>query len=219
VIAERYYEARFPSAVKVLNYPRLSDQDGRCRRSETNLLYTGNVHPFRGARIHAQIPSLVDGTRVSFIGRCVPAFHHELSIENAAHWDKLEFTGIGENVPYQYIAHQYRDGAWLAGLAIFSPNQHLEKKELTKFFEYMQYGIPIIASNFPTWRKLVEDNGCGICVDPADKAAIAEAVARLRDNPELWEEMARNGIRAVHQHYSWRSQEESLLSLYEKLLS
>lgn len=219
VIAERYYEDRFPKAVKVLNYPKLDGNDAGCRRSEHRLLYTGKVHLHRGAKIHARIPGLVAGTSVSFVGRCDPQLFAELERENAAHWDKLTFTGVGENVPFQRILDEYRNGEWLAGLAIFPKSQHLERKELTKFFEYMQHGLPIIASHFPTWRRLVEDNECGICVDPDDDEAIVEAVSRLQRDPELWKSMSQNGMKAVQDQYSWASQERALLGLYRQLLT
>lgn len=218
VIAERYYEERYPKAIKVLNYPILDAVDKPCRRSAKQLIYTGNVHPYRGAHVHAKIPGLVAGTSVSFIGKCTETLYQTLLRENASHCEQLSFEGVGGVVPYSEISQRYRDGEWLAGLAIFPPNEHLEKKELTKFFEYMQFGIPIIASNFPVWRRLVEENGCGICVDPNDDEAIAAAVTRLRDDPELWQTMSRNGIQTVRQKFSWTSQAESLLSLYERLL-
>lgn len=218
VIAERYYEERFPHAVKVLNYPILDADDTPCRRSSGQLIYTGNVHPYRGAHVHARIPGLVPGTSVSFIGKCTESLHRTLLSENETHREQLSFVGVGGVVPYTEISNRYREGEWLAGLAIFPPNEHLEKKELTKFFEYMQFGIPIIASNFPTWRRLVEENGCGICVDPNDDDAIAAAVTRLRDDPELWRTMSENGMQTVRQKYSWNSQAASLMELYERLL-
>ena len=65
-----------------------------------------------------------------------------------------------------------RQGGWLAGLAIFPPNPHYYEKELTKFFEYMGAGLPIVCSDFPAWRTLMAETGAGICVDPQDPESI-----------------------------------------------
>lgn len=215
VIAERYYSERFPNATAVLNYPEMKQQSA-CQRSETALLYTGKVHLYRGAKIHARIPRLVPGTTVSFVGKCSPDLHREVVAESQSHLDQLSFVGVGQNVPFMEIVKQYREGSWLAGLAVFPPNEHLDRKELTKFFEYMTYGLPIIASNFPVWKRLVEDNQCGICVDPNDEEQIVDAIQRLTDE-KVWQEMSANGMRAVREKFSWKSQESNLLELYRTL--
>jgi len=216
VIAERYYAERFPNATKVLNYPRITE-NSRCQRSDSNLLYTGKVHLYRGAMNHAKIPQLVPGANVSFVGRCDAKLHQQMLEASGSQADSLSFNGVGENVPFEEILDCYRNGGWLAGLAIFDPNEHLQDKELTKLFEYMSYGLPIIASNFPAWRRLVEDNSCGICVDPSDENAVAAAVETLRDDPLLWQEMSDNGMRVVREKYTWKSQETNILSLYADL--
>jgi glycosyltransferase involved in cell wall biosynthesis len=87
-----------------------------------------------------------------------------------------------------------------------------------KMFEYMSAGLPLIASDFPLWREIVEGNDCGVCVDPADPAAIAEAIDRLVENPDLARRMGENGQRAVHERYNWAIEEKKLLALYDTVL-
>lgn len=219
IIAERYYAERFPHAVPVLNYPLIpDDQQQRCQRSVDRLLYTGKVHPARGSFEHAKLPGLVPDVTVHFLGKCAESLHNELLSNNTTHQTHLSFEGVGYAVPFAEIQQAYSQ-AWLAGLAIFPPNEHLDRKELTKLFEYMLYGLPIIASNFPTWREIVERHECGICVDPQNDQDIVAAVERLRNDEKLWEEMAQNGIRAVREQYSWSSQADILLELYETILA
>ncbi len=84
-------------------------------------------------------------------------------------------------------------------------------------FEYMSAGVPLIASNFPLWKEIVEGNKCGICVDPRDTSAIAAAIDQLVGNPEAAREMGENGREAVLTRYNWAAEEPKLLALYQQL--
>jgi glycosyltransferase involved in cell wall biosynthesis len=87
-----------------------------------------------------------------------------------------------------------------------------------KMFEYMAAGIPPIASNFPLWREIVEGNDCGLCVDPLDPAAIAEAIDYLVTHHDEARRMGANGRRAVLEKYNWSIEEAKLLALYSRVL-
>jgi glycosyltransferase involved in cell wall biosynthesis len=86
-------------------------------------------------------------------------------------------------------------------------------------FEYMAAGIPVIASDFPLWREIVEGNHCGLCVDPLDSKAIALAIDWLLEHPEEAEKMGKNGQRAVRERYNWDNEAETLLAAYKTLLA
>jgi glycosyltransferase involved in cell wall biosynthesis len=53
-----------------------------------------------------------------------------------------------------------------AGVVFFYPLPNYIDAQPNKMFEYMSAGLPIITSNFPVWREIVEGNECGLCVDP-----------------------------------------------------
>jgi glycosyltransferase involved in cell wall biosynthesis len=86
-----------------------------------------------------------------------------------------------------------------------------------KMFEYMSAGIPVIASNFPLWRDIIEGNNCGICVDPLNPNKIAEAIDYLFMHPEQAEIMGNNGRIAVEQKYNWETEKEKLVGFYKVL--
>ncbi len=97
----------------------------------------------------------------------------------------------------------------LAGLLLFQPTgNHLESQP-NKLFEYMAAGLPVIASDFPLWREIVEGHDCGICVRPDDIRAIAAAIDRLAGDPGLVERMGANGRRLIETRYSWAAERRS----------
>jgi len=81
----------------------------------------------------------------------------------------------------------------------------------------MSAGIPVIASDFPLWRKIVESAGCGLLVDPLDPTAIAEALVWLFHHPVEAAEMGSNGQRAVSERYNWEREAERLITTYSEL--
>ena len=87
-----------------------------------------------------------------------------------------------------------------------------------KLFEYMAAGLPVVASDFPAWRDIVEGNDCGICVDPTDPVAIAGAIEQLADQPERRRQMGANGRRMVLEKYNWEAESRRLLDAYARLI-
>src|SRR5690625_7060450 len=87
-------------------------------------------------------------------------------MQHAGKQGALEFHGIDKFIPLEENDKEYTNEKWLAGLAIFPPTEHYRKKELTKFFEYMNAGLPIISSDFPVWKEFMDTYECGIAVDP-----------------------------------------------------
>ena len=74
-----------------------------------------------------------------------------------------------------------------------------------------------MASDFPLWREIVEATGSGLCVNPADPAAIAAAIDRLAGDTDFGEACGRNGARAVAGEFNWSAQAQKLLDLYRTL--
>jgi len=105
----------------------------------------------------------------------------------------------------------------IAGLVVLHPCRNYIDALPIKMFEYMAAGIPVIASNFPLWREIIEGDKCGICVDPLDSGAIAEAIQWIADHPGEAKRMGKNGQKAAKEKYNWKTEEKKLLTLYEGL--
>lgn len=106
-----------------------------------------------------------------------------------------------------------------AGLALLHPTNNYLKIRPNKLYEYMAAGLPVIASNFSHWRPIVEENQCGILVDPLDPTAIAEAINRILEHPDEATEMGRRGRAAVESQFNWQQEHTKLVCAYDRLWS
>ena len=223
VVAERYYARKFGHATAVLNYPRLEAFAELLRlervwpRDRIRLLYTGHLSFDRGALALVALLDRLETAELHLVGRC---WEDVAAAMRAAtpRPERLHFHAIGSNfLPFARILASYH-APWTAALALFEDTEHSREKEITKLFEYMAAGLPIVCSDFPVWRELVEGNGCGICVDPRDPEAAACAVRRLHARPDEAARMGAAGRRAVVERFNWASEAENLVALYRRLL-
>jgi glycosyltransferase involved in cell wall biosynthesis len=221
VLAEKYYERRFPDGFPLLNFPSLSMAgDGLAFAPDSKrLLYTGNVTEARGALHMARLVRAKPEFTLVAAGYCPSRLALAMRRAAGAAADRLDLRGVGRFVPFEEIIGLYRQGGWLAGLALFPDTGHYREKHLTKFFEYMASGLPVVASGFPAWRSLIEGQGAGICVNSEDPESVAEALDRLRLNPREALAMAERGRRLVKTCCNWEHEGERLIGFYRNLSS
>ncbi|WP_042221482.1 glycosyltransferase [Oceanobacillus manasiensis] len=221
-LAEKYYQDFYPSGIKVLNYPTISEKLLNAKHDkdtiQDKLLYTGNVSHVRGALEHAKIPKVNEHVGVHFIGKCPKELAEEMKEVAGEHKSNLTFEGIDTFVEKEAIEDAYVNTNWLAGIAFFPPTEHYKKKELTKFFEYMAAGLPVICSNFPVWKQFIDKYECGLTVDPGNDNEINEAIEYLREHPEIAKQMGDKGKQAVKSELNWDSQADKLITWYDQLL-
>jgi glycosyltransferase involved in cell wall biosynthesis len=214
VVQGRFQRMSTPS-VLVNNYPMLeefpiaeSDWDER----EHAVCYVGEVGVLRGANEMVEAIARTDA-RLLLAGRIVPSTLAD-ELERHPGWKQVEALGHLDRSGVARVLGRAR-----AGLVVLAPVPNYTQANATKMFEYMSAGIPVIASDFPTWGTIVREHGCGLCVDPTSPVAIAEAVEWILEHPEEAQRMGANGRRAVERFYSWDVEERTLLALYEKLVS
>jgi glycosyltransferase involved in cell wall biosynthesis len=78
-----------------------------------------------------------------------------------------------------------------------------------KLFEYLAFGVPIVASDLPAIREILTDGRTALLVPPDDPAALAAALTRLARSPA---ESAALGAaaRALAPEYTWDKRAERL---------
>jgi glycosyltransferase involved in cell wall biosynthesis len=196
----------------VANYPLRNEFAPPHDRQPQHALFAGAISRIRGIGELADAMALTKpGRRLHLVG---PMAHDGIAarVEASAGRPAIDVLGT---VDRQRVADEMATA--VCGVVTFldAPN-HVDAQP-NKLFEYMSAGIPVIASHFELWRSLIEGERCGLCVDPADSRAIAEAIDFLFDNPAEAEEMGRRGRAAIELRLNWETQAEALLELYRSL--
>lgn len=86
-----------------------------------------------------------------------------------------------------------------------------------KIFESMEQGLPVLLSDVPLYRHIVDKYKCGLCVDPNDSVAIAEAIKYLIEHKVEAYEMGQRGREAVLKEYNWQKQAEKYIKVISNL--
>ncbi|MHC4214884.1 MAG: glycosyltransferase family 4 protein, partial [Planctomycetota bacterium] len=71
-----------------------------------------------------------------------------------------------------------------------------------KVFDYMAAARPVIIGIDGVARKLIEDADAGIYVEPENASDFAEAVLRLRNDPQLCNRYGGNGLKFVSEYFA-----------------
>lgn len=202
-------------AVDINNFPLLGELDAEVpwNQKANEVCYVGGIGAIRGIReVVAAMAQCRSGARLNLAGG-FPEKQVKAEVEASLGWAHVNELGF-------LTRAQVREtlGRSVAGVVTFLPLPNHIDAQPNKMFEYMSAGLPVIASHFPLWREIIEDSGCGICVDPTDPAAIAAAVDRLVETPHLARTMGQNGRHAVHARYNWGVEEKKLNLLYADVL-
>ena len=213
--ATPYIRERFKminrNTVDINNYPILGELFQTNINKENTFCYTGGITRIRGiANIIKAMKNI--NSKLVIAGR-VNDKSYLSEIKELNEWEKVEYLGLVDREELAIVLSRS-----IAGIVTFLPSQNHLNSQPNKIFEYMSAGIAIIGSDFKLWKEIIEDNYCGICVNPEKSEEISEAMQYLIDNPEKTKSMGENGQRIVLKKYNWNVEERKLSDVYNKVL-
>jgi glycosyltransferase involved in cell wall biosynthesis len=205
--------------VVVQNFPIIkgtaSCEDRIRPLKDKRVCYVGSISETRGILEILEATRLINNRmRVDLVlvGRVSPISLLE-KMQSHPGWLFTRF--LGEQPP-SVVPEILREAS--VGVVCLHPTRAYLDSWPVKMFEYMHAGIPVIASDFPLWRQIVEASGCGLLVNPLNPDEIAEAVEWVFNNPKRAQEMGERGRNAVISQYNWDAEFKKLVCLYEDLL-
>ncbi|MCK4358649.1 MAG: glycosyltransferase [Candidatus Cloacimonetes bacterium] len=223
IIAEDSYNYLYPStkAIAVHNFPICINIENKTPK-QNKIVYVGNwIQKERGVMELLQTIKILKNNgfniELHIIGKIFRNSNLEDTLNNFIKENKLANQIIFYGWLDYYKLFSLIEGA-IAGIVCLHPIKNFVNSYPTKIFEYMLCSVPVIASNFPLWRKIVETNDCGICVNPLKPKEMSHAIEFLINNPNVAQRMGRNGRKAVEKHYNWKIEEKKLFVLYQEIL-
>lgn len=222
IYAEKYYKKNYKDInilkEDILNYPlENSILIKSSNENVPNIIYAGAISKNRGLFEMLKVANELKKRNVFFKMTLIGEFSDSLMEETITFvksnnlYEVVELPG---RLPLQKVCEYY--GKSTIGLAILHPEKNYLQSLPTKIFEYMSFGMPFVASNFPDWKELIEKNKCGIVVDPFNIEQITDALHEILNKKELCIKFGENGYKAYCEQFNWIIEERKLIKLYEK---
>jgi len=130
--------------------------------------------------------------------------------------DYAKAAGIEQNV--RFLGYR-RDIPDLLGLTDLVIMPSLRESFGIVALEAMAMKVPVVASRIGGLEEVVEHEKTGLLVPPGDAAALAEAILRLAENPEMRRDMGEAGRRRVEHYFGLDSTVRRVEELYVELLT
>ncbi|MGI6669068.1 MAG: glycosyltransferase [Acetivibrionales bacterium] len=210
-IVERFVKIN-PNSIMITNYPIVRDEEIKPMQNPLNAIcFAGGISE---QWCHDKIIKAIDNVEVVYILAGSGTRKYIDYLRSLPGWNKVSYVG---KIPFEEVKNIYSKA--VAGIALNLSSQLKDEGTLgnTKIFEFMEASIAVICSNNKLWKEIVEDNKCGICINPNCVEEITSAIRYILDNPDAASAMGKNGRKAVVEKYNWKTQEKELLKLYETL--
>jgi phosphatidyl-myo-inositol alpha-mannosyltransferase len=119
--------------------------------------------------------------------------------------DRVELLGL--------VSEEDKPRVYASGDVYCAPNTHGESFGIV-LTEAMATGTPVVASNLPAFRRVLDDGRAGVLFPVGDAGALAVALADLLGDPARRQELAAVAAAAV-QTYDWSTVTDRVVEVYE----
>jgi len=209
--SKTYQITNFP----IVNEENILNQEKIQKFSTPTIFFAGGVRPlFNHENIIKSLDSIEFDIKYLLAGPA--SSEYLLTLQKLKSWNKVEYLGI---IPHSEVKKLYKKSHIGLAIANYSNNGGGKLGTIgnTKLFEIMLEEIPIICTDFILWKRIIEDNNAGICVNPSDIDSISKAITKLILNGSESRIMGQNGRKIVLERYNWKTQESILIDIYKRI--
>lgn len=217
----KHYPDLAPSKVIVAHdgadVPETQHLDGKKKIGRPGSLqvgYVGHLYNGKGIEVIEAIAAKMEDVDFHIIGgleKDIARWKNRIAEANVIFHGFISQTDLPDYInalDVCLLPNQYKTEAFGADSTRKKKNISLFTSPL-KMFEYMAHGKPIVASDLPVLREVL-DESVAIFVQPDDFQGWISSISQLRDG-EQRKEKGINGLNLLKQNYSWQKRADSIL--------
>lgn len=198
--------------VKVLsvrNLPFYKEVDNPIKNDVFTVIYQGALNKDRGLEGLILAFKEVENCHFKVIGSgdLESELHALVKKENLN--SKITFLG---KLPFEEL----RNHTLKAHLGVSlekGTNLNYQLASPNKIFDYISAGIPVLTSNLPEIKKVVEKYDVGVCLENVDSQKIAEKITWMMSNQQQMEVWTKNA-RVAAKELCWENEKSTLNEIY-----
>ena len=178
--------------------------------------------------------------RIGIVGRLVPVKRIDILIEVACYLLKnnlcadieilvvgdgplrkeleLQSNKLGVNDIVHFLGHKDEILSHIQNLSVLMMTSNHEGMPMV-LLEAMALQVPVIAHSVGGITELLDQGACGILIEGQNPSDYAQAIIRLKENPELRKKIIRRALNRVTEDYSAKNNAQGYLSEYISLVN
>lgn len=131
---------------------------------------------------------------------------------------KIASSGLESRFEYLGEVDFHSKVEFLRGCSVFSLPSRIAESRGMVVMEAMAAGVPVVVPYSGVFPEMITLTAGGILVPPGDKNALADAIARIMDDPDTADAMGRSGAEGIRTHYSSDQMADGMLKEYSGLI-
>jgi glycosyltransferase involved in cell wall biosynthesis len=206
------------------NYPRIALFKSLSRKRavlsshQVKLIYAGAISVNRGMLRMLDVINQLDSNlnaKLIVMGKFATPDSEKLFYKTVAAQSLHKKVVYKGNLPWEEAVQNLLEAD--IGLFLVSNEKRYFWGEPVKYFEYSAAGLPVIITDLPAKRKLINKNKNGLLVSPHNVHDAIKAIEYLIKHPKDARHMSESGKNKIYQEYSWESLEQKLKDFYAKM--
>lgn len=211
---ENIFKKRNHNTINVNNYPLLKEGTLLIPsdKERNAICYVGSITKERGI---IELITALEGTNIKLYlaGKFVSKLLQD-EVKILKGWANVAYLGVLNREQVQDLFKKS-----MIGICTLHKTPSYNHSLPVKVFEYLNAGLTVIASDIPYWQETFKKSQAIEFVDPNCSADICKKLLSLLSNPQALFERGELGKKYVLENYTWNSEFQKMLNLYNKAIT